>query len=117
MRSLSISRRWASNLAGAQRLVGCSRRCVGCGGDCETLCSCQLAAADQAEAIGAGCLAGPGLIHLRSHQLQAGSMRFGGFVLMAGEAVVGQQAVGGIPGRLGAFLPSSLLAISLTSEA
>ena len=68
----------------------------------------QLALADQAEAITQVALAGADRFHLRTQQLNAAFERFENLVLMAGEAVVRHQLVGGIL-RFGAALPAGAL--------
>ena len=57
----------------------------------------QLTAPDQAEAIAQVALARPDRFHLGAEQLDAGLKGFEDFVLVTGEAVVGQEPVGGIP--------------------
>ncbi len=56
----------------------------------------QLAIADQAEAIPQVALPGPNGFHLRSQQFDARLQGFENLVLVAGQAIVSQQALGGI---------------------
>ena len=75
---------------------------MGVGGDVHVV-ELQLPLADQAEAVAQVAVARPDRLHLRAQQFNARFQGFEDLVLVAGETVVGQQLVGGIPLRLSPF--------------
>ena len=78
---------------------------VGVRGDVHVV-QLQLAIANQAEAIAQVGLTGTDRLHLRPDQLDAGFQGFEDVVLVPGQPVVRQQAIGSSP-RCGVFFAST----------